>query len=283
MRRSWRRFETAGSRARRGGLQRRPADALLWSDGSQTFAEIAEAALARGYSFCGVTDHSYGLRIANGLSLADLAKQQREIDRVNARYTGRFRILKGIEANVLADGSVDMTPRELAKLEYVIAAPHSVLRTRDDQTARMLAAVNAPGVHILGHPRGRKHSSRPGITADWPSVFAAAARANVAVKIDGDPSRQDIDFSLARQALRAGCLFALDSDAHATRELVGAETAIAHARLAGVPTELVINCWPLGRLLKWLASKREPGASRPGRLRLRQPRHHPTLRRRSRR
>ncbi|MBC8086507.1 MAG: PHP domain-containing protein [Phycisphaerae bacterium] len=227
----------------------------VWSDGSQTFESIAEAGLARGYTFSGVTDHSYGLKIANGVSMADLKKQHREIDAVNRAYDGRFRIIKGIEANILADGTVDMTPRELQQVELVVAAPHSVLRKSEDQTARMLTAVRTKGVHIIGHPRGRKWGSRPGISANWDDVFDAAAHAEVAVEIDGDPSRQDIDFELAKRAVTAGCLFALDSDAHATEELVNAETAIAHARLAGVPTERVINCWSTDKLLDWLADR----------------------------
>jgi histidinol phosphatase-like PHP family hydrolase len=121
----------------------------------------------------------------------------------------------------------------------------------------MLTAVRTPGVHILGHPRGRMYGSRPGITADWDAVFAAAAETGVAVEIDGDPSRQDLDYMLARRAVKAGCLIALDSDAHTVEDLVGAETAIAHARLAGVPTERVVNCWELDRLMTWLAGARE--------------------------
>ena len=185
----------------------------------------------------------------------DLAKQHKEIDRVNREYRGRFRLIKGIEANIKADGSIDMTREELQQLELVVAAPHSVLRTSADQTARMTAAVQAPGVHILGHPRGRMYGSRPGVTADWDVVFAAAAKANVAIEIDGDPSRQDIDHDLAPRALDAGCVFALDSDAHSTSELEYAETAIAHARLAGVPRERVINCWSLDQLIQWLAER----------------------------
>jgi len=227
-----------------------------WSDGSQTLGQIVEAGIERGYSFCGVTDHSYGLPIARGVSMARLVEQHLEIDRLNKKYRGRFRLIKGIEANIRADGSVDMKPSELRQLELVVAAPHSALRSTADQTARMVAAVEAPGVHILGHPRGRKYGSRPGITAKWDRVFAAAARANVAIEIDGDPSRQDIDFDLATQAVAAGCLFALDSDAHSTPELAYVETAIAHARLAGVPIERIVNCWPLERLLEWLESKR---------------------------
>jgi histidinol phosphatase-like PHP family hydrolase len=227
-----------------------------WSDGSQTLADIIEAGIARGYNFCGVTDHSYGLPIAGGVSMAQLAQQHQEIDALNKKYRGKFRLIKGIEANIRADGTVDMEPAELRLLELVVAAPHSALRTANDQTARMVNAVKTPGVHILGHPRGRMYGSRPGVSADWNRVFAEAKRTNVAIEIDGDPSRQDIDFDLAKQAVASGCLFALDSDAHSTRELRYTETAIAHARLAGVPPERIVNCWPLDRLMEWLASRR---------------------------
>ena len=226
-----------------------------WSDGSQTLEEIIEAGIVRGYSFSAVTDHSYGLPVAGGVSMAELTRQHEEIDRLNETHRGTFRLIKGIEANIRKDGSVDMEPGELGRLELVVAAPHSALRIAGDQTARMVAAVTTRGVHILGHPRGRKYGSRPGVAADWEQVFKAARRANVAIEIDGDPSRQDIDYDLARRAVQAGCLFALDSDAHSTGELRYAETAIAHARLAGVPTERIVNCWPLDRLLAWLASR----------------------------
>jgi histidinol phosphatase-like PHP family hydrolase len=225
----------------------------VWSDGSQTLEDIIEAGIARKYEFCAITDHSYGLPIARGVSMTALAEQHEEIDELNRRYAGRFRLLKGIEANIRADGTIDMEPHELSQLELVVAAPHSALRSADDQTSRMIRAVQTRGVHILGHPRGRKDGSRPGVSARWDKVFEAAAAAKVAIEIDGDPSRQDIDFELAQTAMRAGCLFALDSDAHSTGELRYAETAIAHARLAGVPRSHIVNCWPLRRLLGWLA------------------------------
>ena len=226
-----------------------------WSDGSQTLADIVETGINLGYRFCAVTDHSYGLKIAGGVSMAELAQQHKEIDALNQKHRGAFRLLKGIEANIRADGSVDMEPHELAVLEIVVAAPHSVLRSPDDQTERMIRAVSQRGVHILGHPRGRMFGSRPGVSADWDRVFEAAQRSNVAIEIDGDPSRQDVDYHLAKRAVAAGCLFSLDSDAHASLELPRyAETAIAHARLAGVPTDRIVNCWPLERLLKWARS-----------------------------
>ena len=226
-----------------------------WSDGSQTLEEIIETGLARGYTHSAVTDHSYGLPIAGGLPIAKVAEQHRHIDALNVKYAGRFRLLKGIEANIRADGSVDMTPSELAQFEIVVAAPHSALRSSNDQTARMLAAVQTPGVHILGHPRGRMYGSRPGVTADWEKVFAAAARFGVAIELDGDPSRQDLDYDLARRAVASGCLFAVDSDAHATDQWWFAETGLAHARIAGVPKARVVNCWPLGKLLDWAGSR----------------------------
>jgi histidinol phosphatase-like PHP family hydrolase len=225
----------------------------VWSDGRQTLEQIVEAGLARGYRYSAVTDHSYGLPVARGVSMARLAQQHREIDALNARHGKRFRLLKGIEANIRSDGSVDMTPEELRQIEIVVAAPHSNLRAAADQTPRMVRAVSTPGVHILGHPRGRRGAARPGITAEWDRVFERAAATRVAVEIDGDPSRQDIDYELARRAAAAGCLFALDSDAHAVAELQYAHTAIAHARLAGIPADRVVNTWPLPKLLAWAA------------------------------
>jgi histidinol phosphatase-like PHP family hydrolase len=227
----------------------------VYSDGKQTLDAIVDAGIALGYQFCAVTDHSYGLPIARGVSMARLLAQHKAIDLLNEASRGRFRLLKGIEANIRPDGSVDMAPEELRQLEIVVAAPHSALRSKDSQTGRMLRAVTSPHVHILGHPRGRKYGARPGVTADWDAVFQAAARSGVAIEIDGDPSRQDIDHLLAKRAIGAGCLFALDSDAHSTSELRYAETAIAHARLAGIPPDRVINCWPLDRLREWAAQR----------------------------
>ena len=226
-----------------------------WSDGSQSLEDIISEGIARGYEYSAVTDHSHGLSIAGGLSMERFTQQHQDIDRLNEQFRGRFRLLKGVEANIQADGSLDMTADELGHMEIVVAAPHAVLRATHDPTDRMIRAVQTPGVHILGHPRGRKYGERPGVTADWRRVFAAAKASNVAIEIDGDPSRQDIDYQLARDAIAAGCLFALDTDAHSTAEFEYVDTAIAHARLAGVPVELVINTWPVGKLLRWAKSR----------------------------
>jgi len=229
-----------------------------WSDGTPTVHEIAEACLARGYAYAAVTDHSYGLRIAGGMSMAEAADQRRQIDEVNESYGGRFRLLQGIEANIDREGRLDLTDDEAATFELVLAAPHARLRTVEDQTARMLTAIAHPAVRILAHPRGRIGGSRAGIAANWDAVFTAAAQRDVAIELDGDPARQDLDHLLARRALRLGCLFALDSDAHTAGQLSYAQTALAHARLAGIPTDRIVNCWPLERLLAWLSEPSTP-------------------------
>ena len=226
-----------------------------WSDGRPTLHEIVEACLERGYAYAAVTDHSHGLRIAGGMSMAEAAEQRHEIDRLNVDFAGSFRLIRGIEANIGADGQLDLSPDEAREFELVLAAPHSKLRKSDDQTGRLLEAIRNPNVHILAHPRGRIAGSRGGVVADWSTIFAAAAAENVAVELDGDPARQDLDFALAAQALPSGCLFALDSDAHTTSQLRYSETALAHARLAGIPTERIVNCWPADRLLEWLARR----------------------------
>ena len=223
-----------------------------WSDGALPLLDLVDACIARGYRFSAVADHSHGLPFASGMSLDEMRRQHDEIDRVNALRGGTFRLLKGVEANILADGSLDLGPGDLTGLEIVLAAPHAKLRGAEDQTSRLLRAVATPGVHILAHPRGRKLGERAGIVADWPRIFAAAAAHRVAVELDGDPSRQDLDAAMARVALASGCLFALDSDAHSATELVYSETAMAHARLAGIPEDRVINCWTLEQLLDWM-------------------------------
>jgi len=228
----------------------------VWSDGSEALADMAAGCQARGYAYCAITDHSHSLAAA-GASLSTSANRQHgAIDAINRRLARKrsspFRLLKGIEVNIRPDGSLDVENNGLALFDVVLAAPHSDLRSTRDQTARMLRAVRTPGVDVLAHPRGRMGGTRGGVAADWDRVFAAAADSGVAVELDGSPARQDLDYVLAECALRAGCLFAIDSDAHRTAELPFVDFAIAHARLAGIPADRVVNCWPLARLVRWL-------------------------------
>ncbi len=223
----------------------------VWSDGSETLESVVEACLARGYQCAGMTDHSYGLPIAGGMSMAQVVEQHAAIDELNKSYKGRFRMFKGIETNIRTDGTVDMEPEELRLFEFVVASPHSVLRKTVDQTARMVGAVSQPGVCILGHPQGRRFNVRPGVAAEWDQVFAAAAKRQVAIEIDGSWDRQDVHYELAARALEHGCLFALDSDAHSNPELNFVDIAIAHAKLAGIPQERIVNYWSEKKFLDW--------------------------------
>jgi len=237
-----------------------------WSDGVESIEGLAEAAIALGWSRIGVTDHSYGLPIARGMSMEAAGRQHAEIDALNERLDGRVRVYKGVEANILADGALDLQEDERARFDYVVASPHSQLRTDADQTARMLAAVSLPGVAILGHPQGRMYNTRPGITADWRKVFREAAARDVAIEIDGNWHRQDVDYELAAIALEEGCLLALDSDAHSIEEFPFTDYAIAHARIAGAPAERVVNCWEAARFETWLR-ERQPRSAKPARAR----------------
>lgn len=223
----------------------------VYSDGAEPLGSIVEECLRRGWTCAGVTDHSYGLAIAGGMTMAKAEEQHAEIDGLNARYGKRFRLFKGIEANIRPDGTIDMTPDELRRFEIVVASPHSLLRKSIDQTGRMVGAVSQPGVCILGHPLGRRYNVRPGVSADWDRVFEAAARRQVAIEIDGSFDRQDVPFALASRALAHGCLFALDSDAHAHAEYDFVDIAIAHAKLAGIPEKRIINYWTNEQIREW--------------------------------
>jgi putative hydrolase len=226
-----------------------------WSDGGESIEAMVEACMALGHTCLGITDHSYGLPIARGMAMEAVVRQHAEIDRLNAEFEGRFRIFKGIEANILADGALDLQPDECDVFEFVVASPHSMLRKPEDQTERMLKAIRGRRVAILGHPRGRVYNSRGGVVADWRRVFDQAAALRVAVEIDGNWHRQDLDFELVRVALDAGCLLALDSDAHSVGELRFTDFAMAHARIAGTPSERVINTWTDDALMAWMRER----------------------------
>ena len=178
-----------------------------------------------------------------------------------------MRVYKGVEANILADGALDLQDEERRVFEYVIASPHSQLRKDHDQTARMLAAVKLPGVAILGHPQGRMYNTRPGISADWRKVFKEAAARGVAIELDGNWHRQDLDYELAAIAMEEGCLFALDSDAHSIAEFPFTDYAIAHARIAQIPADRVVNCWDEAKFDAWLLERQHGPTASPRRSR----------------
>ena len=163
----------------------------VWSDGSSSIQEMAEAGEARGYEYVAITDHSKCLKIAGGIDEEQLAKQADEIATVNEslRSSNRtIRVLRSLEVNLSPRGEVDMDLASLAKLDIVLGCFHSALRKKEDQTDRYVAALRNPAIHILGHPRGRIYNFRGGLSADWAKVFGMAAELDKAVEIDSYPT-----------------------------------------------------------------------------------------------
>jgi DNA polymerase (family 10) len=210
---------------------------------------MALAARDRGYHFVCITDHSQGLRIAHGISAAQLRDQRTEIENVN-RELAPFRVLQGVELEVRRDGSLDFSDDILAGLDLVIAAVHSGLQQdREQVTARALDALRHPLVDILAHPTGRMVGGRLGGDFDMERLYAEASRTGVALEIDGDPARLDLRDVHARAAIAAGCMVSIDSDAHTVEGLENISFGVGTAQRAWVPADHVINTLPLEELL----------------------------------
>ena len=230
------------------------------SDGSLPLREMATTARALGRSFIAITDHSRSLTIANGMSEERLADQISRIDELNGELAAGgdgFRVLRSMEMDVFIDGSADMEPRPLAPLDLVLGAFHSKLRLREDQTERYLKTLRNPSVHVLAHPKARMYGRRVGLEADWPRVFAEAARQGKAVELDATPARQDLGVELARVAEAEGVeWFSIGSDAHAAHELEFLPFGMATAVLAGIPRGRILNYRPVEEVIGWAADLR---------------------------
>jgi histidinol phosphatase-like PHP family hydrolase len=223
-----------------------------WSDGSATIRDMALAGIERGYQFIAITDHSKGLKIAGGMDESELLRQGREIDELNHELKSKnFRVLKSIEMNLNPRGEGDMIPESLKGLDIVIGSFHSRLRVQEDQTDRYLAALRNPNIHILGHPRGRIYNYRLGLRADWPRVFAEAAKLDKAVEVDSYADRQDLDTELLKVARNEGVKIAIDTDAHHPEQLDFVRLGLAAAAKVRFPPERIINFWPVAKLLQW--------------------------------
>ncbi|MFZ0529294.1 MAG: PHP domain-containing protein [Propionicimonas sp.] len=228
------------------------------SDGTAPLAEMVAAAERLGHEYLAVTDHSPRLRVANGLSAERLAAQLEQIDALN-RAAG-IRVLKGIEVDILADGRLDQSRALLDRLEVVVASVHSELRTASEQmTLRLVAAIANPRTNVLGHCTGRlitgSRGTRPPSEFDAEIVFEACRRFDVAVEINSRPERCDPPDDLLALAVETGCLFAIDSDAHAPGQLEFPAYGAARAEAAGIDPERIVNTWPVDDLLTWTHSR----------------------------
>jgi histidinol phosphatase-like PHP family hydrolase len=231
-----------------------------WSDGSAAVREMAEAAVNRSYEYIAITDHSKGLKIAGGIDEKALGTQAREIAAVNREIRGAgVTVLASIEMNLNPRGEGDMDPKSLERLDVVLGAFHSALRTKDDQTQRYLAALRNPDIQILGHPRGRIYNFRLGLKADWPRVFALAAKLGKAVEIDSYPDRQDLNLGLLKIARKEGVRISLGTDAHHAHQLEFIELGLAAALKARISPDRIVNFMDLGSLRGWVQKLRARG------------------------
>ena len=229
-----------------------------WSDGTTPIEAMASAARVLGREYLAITDHSPNLKIANGLTAERLTDQ---LDVLAAIDESGLRLLPGIEADVLEDGSLDQEPALLDRLDVVVASLHSKLRADSREiTARLLGAIADPHTSVIGHITGRlvegRRGTRPQSTFDSARVFAAAAEARVAIEINSRPEREDPPDDLIAEALEAGCLFSIDTDAHAPGHLDLLGLGAERAATAGIPVERIVTTWPVADLLEWTRSRR---------------------------
>ncbi|RJO74928.1 PHP domain-containing protein [Nocardia panacis] len=250
--------------ARPIGPEGKPLRALLrgdlhthsdWSDGGSPIAEMMGVAAALGHEYCALTDHSPRLKVANGLSADRLRRQLDVVAELNERLAP-FRVLTGIEVDILDDGALDQRADLLAELDIVVASVHSHLRADSaTMTRRMVDAVADPNVDVLGHCTGRlvegERGTRPPSQFDAEVVFEACRRYGTAVEINSRPERRDPPSRLLRLAVEMGCEFAIDTDAHAPGQLDFLGYGCARAVANGVPPVRIINTKPLDELLTW--------------------------------
>jgi DNA polymerase (family 10) len=243
-----------------------------WSDGVHSIEQMALAARLRGYSYLALTDHTVSLAIARGLDLERVERQRRIVAALNERFAREeaegtappetsvegFRLLHGCELEVRADATLDYPDALLARYDLVVASVHvSRRQTREQLTARTVAAIRNPHVNVIAHPAGRYIGSRDDLDLDWDAIYKEAARTGTALELNGSDERLDLSDVRARRAAEFGCIFAIDSDAHRTEELDNLRWGTAMARRAWLGPDRVMNTRSRSELLAWVAAKPE--------------------------
>jgi len=232
-----------------------------WSDGRASIEEMAEAGRERGHTHLGIADHSQALYVAGGLAADDILRQRDEIDELNARFERDgldFRVLLGTEADILADGAVDITDEAFEAVDLVLGAIHQGMSSDADRmTARVTGALHTGLIDILAHPTGRLLLGRPAYGIHIAEVIEAAVEMDVALEINAAPDRLDLSDVHARLAHERGALLSINTDAHALDHLEFMRFGVITARRGWVTAESVINTWPLAGLREWLAARRE--------------------------
>jgi DNA polymerase (family 10) len=230
-------------------------DHTNWSDGVCTIEQMARAAAERKLEYLSVSDHSPGRAVANGLSIERLREQIAQVRQANSKYG--VELLASSEVDIRADGSLDFPDEVLADLDVVVASIHSSFRApKEQQTRRLVRAIENPYTTIVGHPTGTLIEEREGYEFDADTVFAAAARTGTALEINANPARLDLSADLARKARLMGCIFSIDTDAHHIEDMDNLLFGVATARKAGITKEQVLNARPLTELRALVRKKR---------------------------
>jgi len=228
----------------------------VWSDGKRSLLEMAQAAQERGLKYALVTDHSYSLGVAHGLTADDLRRQRAEIEEVNRKMGPAFRLLAGVEVEVRADGSLDLPDKALAELDLVVASVHSGLRQgREQVTARAIAAMRNPHVDILAHPTGRLIGHREGADMDIEAILQTAVESGTAVEVNAHPLRLDLNDAGVRRAVELGVTLAIDSDAHDAAAFDLLRFGVATARRGWAAPADVLNTRSVEEVLAWAGKK----------------------------
>jgi DNA polymerase (family 10) len=239
-----------------------------WSDGNDSIETMAFAALARGYQYICITDHSRAVTVAHGLGVTQLKRQRQEITTVRRKLHGRMHLLHGVEVDILRDGTLDLPDADLHRLDVVIASVHSHMTlAKTAMTERVLSAIAHPAVDILGHPTGRVINERAPYQLDVEAVLRAAREHDVAVELNAQPYRLDLTDIWVRRAKQLGVRVAINTDAHTAASLEFMRYGVDQARRGWLEPQDVLNTLSLPALLAWLHRRRSPPV-RAGRMRL---------------
>jgi DNA polymerase (family 10) len=223
--------------------------------GPQKIDELIKMAKSMGYQYLGVSDHTKFLRIEHGIDERQLAEQRKLIDKINSRFKGqksKFRVLQGCEANIMADGSIDIKDEALAKLDYVIAGVHSQFKMpKEKMTERIIKAMKNPNVDIISHPTGRVLQRRDEYEIDFDRILKVAKETGTILEINSNPYRLDLKDTNIRKAKKAGVKMIINTDVHQSEQMRFMEYGISQARRGWAEKKDIINCWPLKKLLKF--------------------------------
>jgi len=224
-----------------------------WDGGKNSIEEIAEYAIKMGYEYVGIADHTKFLKIEHGLDEKRLRERNKEIDKLNQKFKGKIKILKGCEANILPDGKIDIDDECLKEQDFVIAGVHSRFKmTKEEMTERIIRAMKNPNVDIISHPTGRLIQKRGEYEIDFDKILKVAKETGTILEINSYPERLDLNDVNIKKAKEMGVKMVINTDAHHVDQMRFIELGIAQARRGWAEKEDIINCWPLEKMLKFL-------------------------------